>query len=304
MSDTYTKLFRSIAASTIVSEPVATRWLWVTMLSQADKAGKVYASVPGLARIANISIAEVEAGIECFLSPDTYSRTTENEGRRIELFDGGWRLLNHAKYDAMRNEAERREKKREWDRTNRPSGHQRSTAKAVKSESGQSASSPPQSAETRQSGPISHISYLISQEDQKQEHVQPMAARSRFDYFWQTYPNKKSRQEAEKSWRKQKLDARCDDLISHVLLMIATDDDWRRGFVPMGSTYLNQARWEDVPKRPPSAGPPNGAPVMGKQMQGLMALEAMKSGNRMVAGRDSERAAKTVLLIAGSDASG
>lgn len=159
MSDTYTKLFRSIAASTIVSEPLATRWLWVTMLSQADKAGKVYASVPGLARMANISLEECEAGLACFLAPDRYSRTTEHEGRRIEAIDGGWLLLNHGKYDAMRNEAERREKKREWDRKNRPSGH----ARAKQSEAEQSDGSPSQSDETRQSGPISHSSFPISQ---------------------------------------------------------------------------------------------------------------------------------------------
>ena len=49
------------------------------------------------------------------------------------------------------------------------------------------------------------------------------------------------------------------------------------------------------------AGPQQAQPV-GKQMQGLMALEAMKSGNRMAAGRGAERAAEAVLLVAGSDA--
>lgn len=98
------------------------------------------------------------------------------------------------------------------------------------------------------------------EEQQKQEHVQPSAARSRFDDFWHAYPNKKGRQEAEKTWRKRKLDALCDDLLVHVALMQAADSDWRRGYVPMGSTYLNQARWEDVPKRPPDSGPPVRAP--------------------------------------------
>jgi len=95
------------------------------MLSQADKNGVVYASIPGLARIANLSIEEVEEGLRCFQSPDIYSRTPDNEGRRIEAVDGGWRLLNHAKYDAMRSAAERAEYKRKWDRENRPSGYQR-----------------------------------------------------------------------------------------------------------------------------------------------------------------------------------
>ena len=125
MSDTYTKLFRGLVASTIVSEPLATRWLWITLLSQSDSRGCVWGSVPGLARIANISIEECEAALACFLSPDTYSRTKDNDGRRLEVLDGGWRLLNHAKYNAVRSEAERAEYKREWDRKNRPSGHAR-----------------------------------------------------------------------------------------------------------------------------------------------------------------------------------
>ena len=169
MSDTYTKLFRSIAASTIVSEPLATRWLWVTLLSQADRKGRVYASIPGLARMANITIDEVEAALRCFMSPDPYSRTTDNEGRRLEVIDGGWELLNYAKYDAMRNEAERRESKREWDRKNRPSGWKRKKNSESDSsdETRQSDDSPTQSDETRQSDPMSHVSYPISQEDQK-----------------------------------------------------------------------------------------------------------------------------------------
>lgn len=125
MSDTYTKLFRSITASTIVSEPVATRWLWVTMLALADSRGCVWGSVPGLARLANISLPECEAALECFHSPDPHSRTKAHDGRRVEAIDGGWRLINHAKYGAIRNEAERAEYKRQWDRKNRPSGHAR-----------------------------------------------------------------------------------------------------------------------------------------------------------------------------------
>ena len=88
----------------------------------------------------------------------------------------------------------------------------------------------------------------------KQEHVQPAAARppanSRFGEFWAAYPNKKGKQDAEKAWRKRGLDAHCDALIAHVQRMTAADADWLRGYVPMGSTYLNQARWEDVPKLP------------------------------------------------------
>lgn len=125
MSDTYTKLFRSITASSVWAEPHATRTVWTTLLAHCDKHGRVYASVGGLARLANATREETEAALRSFLSSDPDSRTKEFDGRRIEEIDGGWRLLNHAKYAAIRNAQERAEYKREWDRKNRPSGHAR-----------------------------------------------------------------------------------------------------------------------------------------------------------------------------------
>ena len=133
MSDTYTKLFSSITASTIVSEPLATRWVWVTMLAAVKPDGCVYASVPGLARLANVSMEEADAALSCFLAPDPHSRTKDHEGRRIEEIDGGWRLLNHAKYDAIRNQAERAQYKRDWDRDHRSSGWQRAKDRSAAS---------------------------------------------------------------------------------------------------------------------------------------------------------------------------
>lgn len=141
MADSYTKLFRGITASTIVSEPLATRWLWVTMLAQSDKGGNVWGSVPGLARLANISLPECEAALDTLQAPDPYSRTRDHDGRRIAAIDGGWHILNHAKYDAVRSAEERREYKREWDRQHRPSGHARakqSDSPTVRPESDQS----------------------------------------------------------------------------------------------------------------------------------------------------------------------
>lgn len=135
------------------------------------------------------------------------------------------------------------------------------------------------------------IQESINPREEKQEHAQPAAAPSRFAEFWAAYPNKKSRQEAEKAWRKLRLDSRCDELIAHVRLMAATDSDWLRGYCPHGSTYLNQARWEDVPKRPPSAAPPAAAP--GKTMQALLALQGMK--DELDHPRDSQRLSETPL---------
>lgn len=114
MSVTFTKLFSSITESTLWYEPDATRLVWITMLAMADRQGRVWASVPGLAGRARVSLKATREALKCFLSPDEDSRTKDFEGRRIEEIDGGWRLLNHAKYREMRDEEARKAYQREW----------------------------------------------------------------------------------------------------------------------------------------------------------------------------------------------
>jgi len=105
----YTKLFGSIVTSTIWTEDARTCKVWVTMLAIATRHGDVLASIPGLAQIAGLPLEDTEIAINKFLSPDKYSRTPDDEGRRIEKIDGGWTLLNHAKYRDMANIDEQKE---------------------------------------------------------------------------------------------------------------------------------------------------------------------------------------------------
>jgi hypothetical protein len=105
----YTKLFNSIITSTIWSEDDKTRIVWITMLAIADKNGEVQGSIPGLARIAGVSIEATRIAIRKFLSPDPDSRTKDDGGRRIEEIEGGWFLINHRKYREMASKEEAKE---------------------------------------------------------------------------------------------------------------------------------------------------------------------------------------------------
>ncbi len=105
----YTKLFGSIVASTIWREPHTVRIVWITMLAMAGKSGIVEASVPGLADLARVTLDECKEALAALEAPDEYSRTPDNEGRRIEKCDGGWFILNHGKYRAKMSVDERRE---------------------------------------------------------------------------------------------------------------------------------------------------------------------------------------------------
>lgn len=96
--DTYCKLFRSIITSSIWQEPLPTRIVWITILVSKDQHGFVEGSVPGLAHIAGVGLKECEEALERLSGPDKYSRTQQNEGRRIKRMDGGWMVLNHEIY--------------------------------------------------------------------------------------------------------------------------------------------------------------------------------------------------------------
>lgn len=91
-----------------------------------------------------------------------------------------------------------------------------------------------------------------TQKPKSRSTVRTSSAPSRFPEFWSVYPNKKGKQEAEARWKKSGLDGMADQLIAHVLHMRDHDNDWKRGYAPMGSTYLNGARWEDEAKAAPA----------------------------------------------------
>lgn len=105
----YTKLFGSIVASTIWREDDRTRIVWITMLALANKSGIVEASLPGLADLSRVSVEDCRVSVAKLESPDADSRTPDFEGRRIKKVDGGWAVLNHAKYRAKMGIDERRE---------------------------------------------------------------------------------------------------------------------------------------------------------------------------------------------------
>jgi hypothetical protein len=265
VSDTYTKLFSSITESTVWGEAYATRIVWVTMLAMADAQGDVYGAVPGLARRANVTLPEVEAALAAFLTPDPYSRTKDDDGRRIEEIEGGWHLINHGKYSAIRGTDERREYKRQWDRENRPSGH----ARSVRQQSDNSPTKPDSPAPPA----------LTPTPDLKEQEQKSSARQAeRFADFWAVYPKKVKRKDAEALWTRRKFDAIADALIADVLNRAANDDGWQRGYVPDPTTYLNQERWNDEVRAAPTARAGPAAPAPSRALLAMQKIQGVKRG--------------------------
>ncbi len=78
----------------------------------------------------------------------------------------------------------------------------------------------------------------------------------RFDEFWSCYPSghRKAKKRSKEVWQRKGLDQRADEIIADVMRRPEQDDQWRRGYIPNPSTYLNQERWEDDYQQPQQAG--------------------------------------------------
>lgn len=99
----YVKLFSSMLDSSIWAEDADTRVVWVTLLLMSDPDGHVRASPTALARRANVPLAACRKALETLAAPDLESGTQEYGGRRIEPIEGGWLVLNKAKYRDMKD---------------------------------------------------------------------------------------------------------------------------------------------------------------------------------------------------------
>lgn len=67
-----------------------------------------------------------------------------------------------------------------------------------------------------------------------------------FSIFWEIYPSKIKKKEAEKIWLDRNLDAKADLIITDVKTRIAKDARWQnKQFIPSPVNYLDGERWND-----------------------------------------------------------
>lgn len=114
----FVKLYGTILDSSIWGEPLSVRIVWISLLAMADKDGRVAASSDGISRRANVPLKQTDHALAVLSSPDARSKSDEHEGRRVERIDGGYQILNYAKYRELRTDkqiadAERIREKRE-----------------------------------------------------------------------------------------------------------------------------------------------------------------------------------------------
>ncbi|MGR3218621.1 MAG: hypothetical protein ACUZ8H_02235, partial [Candidatus Anammoxibacter sp.] len=102
----YGKIFDSIYDGTLAED-----WRALITFQQfivlCDADGMIDMTPQSISRRTGIPIEHIIAGIEVLEKNDKYSRTPDEDGKRIELIDShrpwGWHIINHEKYKNLRD---------------------------------------------------------------------------------------------------------------------------------------------------------------------------------------------------------
>jgi hypothetical protein len=225
----YAKLFASIYQGTLRGNTHGIV-VFTNLMAHADCQGWVDIHPRAIADEVGLTLEQVQAALVELEAPDPESRSPEENGRRIVRLDEhrawGWRIVNHAKYRAIRNEDDRREQNR--------------LAQARWRERNQSKPHKPKKAHTEAEAEAE------AKEENHTEHSghgngASKPAPGAFEVFWRHVDPELlavmlaaiDRQRGTEQWRK---------------------DDGQ--FIPHPATWLNGGRWHDeVESQPRGPGP-------------------------------------------------
>ena len=76
-----------------------------------------------------------------------------------------------------------------------------------------------------------------------------------FSLFWQAYPKKQAKGNAEKVWKKLKPNAQLIEIIIQAINKAKQSNDWQKDngqYIPLPTSWLNAKRWEDEISQPKS----------------------------------------------------
>ena len=131
----YAKIFASLYQGTLRGRTHEIL-VFTNLLAHADAAGYVDKHFRAVAEETGLTQEEVRAAILILEAPDPESRSPECAGARLIRMDEhrawGWKIVNHGKYRAIKNEDDRREQNKlaqaRWREKNKPSSSKQPSA--------------------------------------------------------------------------------------------------------------------------------------------------------------------------------
>jgi hypothetical protein len=169
-----------------------------------------------------VSLKQAQVATDCLESPDPESSDKSNEGRRIERVPGGWMVLNATRYQALATRAMVQEQTRTRVRRHR---------------------------ERKQAGnaPVTVGNEKLTPSDTDTD-TDIKKDSSRFAQFWDAYPKKKAKGDAEKAFKALKVSEIMLEIMLAAIALQRMSTDWtkdRGQFIPHPATWLRAKRWDD-----------------------------------------------------------
>jgi hypothetical protein len=168
----FTKLDANILQSSIMAEDANTFKVWIALLASCGPDGISRVSSIYLSSVCHLPLPEVDKSIEILESPDSRSRSIADEGRRIRRVDGGYLLINYAKYRAYSYSREvETERKRQY------------------------------RANKKQECPELSLVPELSQDISASASASVSSSEEEFNLFWESYPTKVNKKDAIKAFK-------------------------------------------------------------------------------------------------------
>lgn len=231
----YGKHFQSAYTGSMIGAGTDVFAVWGYVIAHAVN-GYVEINPALLKPIFGVSDKRVVAAIEYLCKADPNSRTPEEEGRRL-VREGQflYRVVNHIQY---RNLASREEKQ--------ASDRNRMAAKRAAEKPLKNSDVAGSRGESLRVESVADVAYPDTDtESNTKEKTYKVNCVDRWPDFWKAYPRKVKRKGALAIWKRRKLDSIADLLLEDIRTRLAEDAQWKGGFIPHPTTYLNQDRWED-----------------------------------------------------------
>lgn len=230
----YAKLYSRLTESSIIEEPVMTRWVFVGMLAIAEVDGTVIGTDVAIARRLNITVEELHGALKTLMSPDASSNNMDYEGRRVieSPNERGYFLTSYEKYRTLQTKEMRREYMKEY------MANKRLNQKDDLLTS-------PKLTESLQSLPVNSVRHA---EGEGEGEADPLRG---FHRFWEKYPKCTQKLVCQKLWRLNVKDRTTEDRLFSVLDVQMKSNDWTKDggkYAPSSKTYLEGACWEDKNK--------------------------------------------------------
>lgn len=228
----YGKIFDSIYDGTLTED-----WRALITFQQfivlCDADGTLDMTPEAISRRTSIPLEHIKAGIEILENVDPYSRTPDDDGRRIVRLDDhrpwGWYIVNHNKYKHMQDadtvRAQNRERKR----------RQRAKALPVTD-----------CHEESQNVTDGHAPSLHTDTNTNtNKNICPIPTESAVDDFmdfWAIYPRKEGKKKAQQSWNRL---SKKNKALAIADIASGRYAETEKRYIPHAATYINAERWSD-----------------------------------------------------------